>query len=378
MGAKADYAQRIVGQPGKFSGLNNFLDVQAAFKKAQQDFTFNQQLAREQGFTSGAASIINSSNLYGTDSGPALKQFAQAAQGGIQGALNAPVTQGAGGIASGAAPAETTSGQTATVGGNGNSSTDNSGRDEAYLSKLTPARQALVKQYADYRGDPARLRGNPGIILSSQVAQYDKNFDSGTYSQRQAFINTNWNKGDLFKNRQAIENTVQHLELLQNNFDKINNGKLLVANAAGNTAKVQTGNSQVTNAMIDAKAVGTEMAKALRGAGVLNEQEQKDMQSQLSASSSPEQLHGAVEQMIHLIKPRINSALETYKGVMGRYPKNAFSPELNAALKTLSPSDYAELAPKLGVEEFVNAGNQASASGDNSNLQSLKDKYGLQ
>lgn len=360
MGAKGDLAQRIIGQPGKFSGLNNFLDVQAAFKLAQQEQTYKQQLAREQGFNTGAASIINNSSLYGTDATPALQQFAKVAQGGIQGALDS----GPGGIASGATAPTPAITQSASATTPSTPSTDNSGRNDAFLATLNPARQALIKQYADYRGDPARLRSAAGVALQAQVAQYDPSFDAGKYSQVQSFVNGNWNKGDLFKSRQAIENLVQHADLLQTNFDKINNGNLLVANAAGNQAKIQTGNAEVTNALIDARAVGTEMAKTLRGGGVLNEQEQAETQKQIDAAASPAQLHGAVQQMMHLAAPRINSALETYKSVVGKYPKDAFSPEAIDAIKKVSPDVYNQLAPKFGAQAFVDAGNQVSGSGN--------------
>lgn len=357
MGAKGDLAQRIVGQPGKFSGLENFLDVQQAFKLAQQQFSMQQQLSREQGFTTGAAGIINSSNLYGTDATPALQEFYQVTHNPAS-VMNP--SKGVENIAGGSNVSGSTQPVISSIAPIGSSTPNissmpnNSGRDEAFLSTLNPARQALIKQYADYRGDPARLRSQAGVALQAQVARYDPNFNAGTYSQQQNFINSNWNKGDLFKNRQAIENLVQHIDLLQTNFDKINNGQLIITNAAGNAAKIQLGNSQVTNALTDSKAVGTEMAKTLRGGGILNEQEQKDLQGQLAVASSPEQMHGVIQQMMHLAAPRINSALENYKAVMGKYPQNAFSPEAINAIKKVSPDIYNELAQKLGVQPVEN------------------------
>lgn len=360
MGAKGDLAQRIIGQPGKYSGLNDFLDVQAAFKLAQQKHAFDQQLARTQGQTAGAASIINNSNLYGTDSTEALKNFYNVTN-------NPEALNGPGAVASGAtSPTGITQPSTTTPTPSATSS--NSGRDEAFLANLTPARQALIKQYADYRGDPARLRSQAGIALQQQVAKYDPSFDAGKYSQVQSFVNGNWNKGDLFKSRQAIENLVQHADLLQTNFDKINNGKLLIANAAGNQAKIQTGNADITNALLDSKAVGTEMAKTLRGGGVLNEQEQGEIQKQLNAAASPDQMHGAIQQMMHLAFPRINSSLEMYKSVVGKYPKDAYSPEAMKAIQKLDPESFNALAPKLGVQGFIDAGNKVSGKQDNSQV----------
>lgn len=374
MSSYSDLASQIInkdGKGGKFSGLNTFLDVQLAFKQAQQEFEFKKQLQSQQnkdefemkkqletqqGRNAGYASIINSSNLYGEDPTRALGQFNEAMNN--NGVISpAQPIQGANNIASGGqSEVPTDVYTTETPGGfkiGDNSSNAPSNRNESFLQQLAqynPGRAATIKAMADYRGDPIKLGGRMGQALLNQVNQYDPNFDASKYKERQTFINTNWNKGDLFKNRQAIENVVQHLDLLQTNFDKMNNGQLLIANAAGNKLKVQGGEAAVTNAMVDAKAVGTEMAKVLRGGGILNEQEQKDTQDQLTSASSPEQLHGAVEQMIKLTGPRINSALETYKNVMGDYPHGAFSPELIDSLRKLSPSVYNDVARKLGRE----------------------------
>lgn len=356
MSSYGELANTIIqqkGAGGRFTGLNNFLDAKQAFKDATMKYQMEQQLAKEQGRNAGYASIINSSNINGTDPATALTQFNQAIDN--RGVLT-PTAQptAAGNIASGGYPQDTTPNVSITNTDSGFTVTgspkspENSGRDELFLSSLTPQRQALVKQYADYRGDPARLRSSAGVALQSQVAKYDPNFDAGTYTQRQSFINSNWNKGDLFKSRQALENLTQHVDLLQQNFDKINNGNLLIANAAGNQAKIQTGKSEVTNAILDSKAVGTEMAKTLRGGGVLNEQEQSDIQKQLNAAASPDQMHGAIQQMMHLAEPRINSSLEMYKSVMGKYPQGAYSAEAIRAIQKVSPDIYNRLASKVG------------------------------
>lgn len=376
MSSYSELANTIIqqkGAGGRFSGLNTFLDAKQAFADAQRKFQMDQQLAREQGRNAGYASIINSSNLNGTDPSTALSQFNQAVDN--RGVLQPQ--NGAGNIASGGVTPDTSKPNISmTNTDNGfivNASAKDPNRDEAFLSTLTPARQALIKQYADYRGNPARLRSSAGVILQSQVAKYDPSFDAGTYGQRQSFINGNWNKGDLFKSRQAIENLTQHVDLLQNNFDKINNGNLLIANAAGNTAKIQTGKAKVTNAILDSKAVGTEMAKTLRGGGVLNEQEQSDIQKQLNAAASPDQMHGAIQQMMHLAAPRINSSLEMYKSVMGKYPKGAYSPEAISAIQRVSPDVYNELAPKLGVQKQAQAIGDV-LTGNNGNAQSSGQK----
>lgn len=394
MSSYSDLANQIInkkGAGGRFSGLNQFLDVKQAYAEAQRKFQMDQQLAREQGRNSGYASIINSSNINGTDPSTALNQFNQAVDN--RGVISP--SNGASAVASGTAPetppvmdktiTNTPSGFSISA-----SAPVESGRNEAFLANLNPDRRALIKQLSDYKANPTILaRGNAGKVLAGQVAQYDPSFDAGTYQQRQSFVNSNWNKGDLFKSRQAIENLVQHVDLLQTNFDKIDNGNLLIANAAGNAAKIQTGKSEVTNALMDAKAVGTEMAKTLRGGGVLNQPEQEDIQKQLSAAASPDQMHGAIQQMMHLAAPRINSSLEMYKSVMGKYPKGAYSPEAISAIQKVSPDVYSALAPKLGVQGFVDAGNKANSGSSGtstdskngsqgSNLQSLKSKYGLQ
>lgn len=368
MSSYSDLATAIIqknGQGGKFSGLNTALDLRQAFKDAATQFAYQQQLAKEQGRNAGYASIISNANINGVDPQPGLTQLNQAINNGG----NLPSNNGASALASGSSPTPpavstpTTSSATSTA--SSATPTDNSGRNEDYLntSNLTSKRKALIKNIANYQGDPSQLyRGNAGRELASQVASYDPNFDASNYANKKSFIQTNWNKGPLFQNRQAAENSVQHLGLLKDNFDKMNNGELLIANAAGNAVKIQTGNSQVTNAMIAAKANGTEMAKLLRGGGLLNEKEQLDTQSQLNTAASPEQMHGAIDTMLNLAKPRINSGLEMYKTTMGKYPTGAYSPEFWDALKYVSPSVYNELAPK-GNMPTIDGGNQSSQGG---------------
>ncbi len=361
MSSYSDLATQIInkkGEGGRFSGLNQFLDVKQAYADAQRKFQMDQQLAKQQGLNQGYASIINSANVNGTEAGPALTQFKQAVDN--NGVISP--SQGAGSIASGSVPVSTNT--LSPVSSTPTTDISSSDRNEAALANLTPQRQALIKNLADYKGDPSILaKGNAGRALLGQVAQYDPNFDASQYSNRKTFIQGNWNKGPLFQGRQAVENMVQHADLLQKNFDKMDNGKLLIANAAGNTAKTQLGQAQVNNAMIVARALGTETAKTLRGGGVIALQDEQDIQKQLQGASSPDQMKGAIQQMIHLATPRINSALEDYKGVMGKYPKDAYSPEAIAAIKKLSPDDYNNLAPKLGVQGFVDAGNQVSVQG---------------
>ena len=368
MSSYSDLASQIIaknGQGGKFSGLNTALDLRQAFKDAGTQFAMQQQLAQQQGYNTGVAGIISSANMFGNDPGQAIEQYRQAVKGGINGPLPTANPNGAGSLATGTPTPTTEPTQpTATPSGQPAAGTDTSGRNEAYLaqvSQFNPGRAATIKAMADYKGDASKLGGRYGMALQDQVNRYDPNFDAANYNERKTFINGNWNKGDLFKNRQAIENTVQHLDLLQQNFDKMNNGQVIIANAAGNAAKVQLGNSQITNAMTDAKAVGTEMAKVLRGGGMLNEKEQLDTQKQLEVASSPEQMHGVIQQMMNLMAPRMNSALENYKGVMGRYPNNAFSPEAINAIKNISPDVYNQLAPKLGQQAVQ--GGQGNAQG---------------
>lgn len=77
MGAKGDLAQKIIGQPGKFSGLNNFLDVQQAFKIAQQEYQFKAQLQGQQLQSEAAKGISQAGLVSGVtpDVSTAMQQY---------------------------------------------------------------------------------------------------------------------------------------------------------------------------------------------------------------------------------------------------------------------------------------------------------------
>ncbi len=385
MGAKADYAQKIAGQPGTFSGLNNFLDVQAAFKLAQQEHQYKMQQEQQSGKNAGYASIINSSNINGVDPTQPLQQFNSAVNN--NGVLPPNPQQGASSLANGATPPDVSNPSVSVTNTPGNpngitvtgslAKSTGTGRNEDYLAKgnFTPERKALIQRIADYKENPATLsRGNAGRALSGQVSAYDPNFDASQYATRQQFINNSWNKGEISKQRFAIENLTQHSAKLSDAFDELNNGQLLIANAGTNEAKRQTGNAQVVKAAQLERVAGVEMAKTLNTSGVLTNEQFDEAMKGLNNAASPDQMHTAIHTMMVAMQPRMNSILERYKEVMGKYPKFGFTPESLGAIQKIAPDVYNDLAPKLGVQGFVDAGNQVS--GNQSSGQTGQNKVG--
>lgn len=390
MSSYSDLATAIInknGQGGKFSGLNTALDLRQAFKDAATQYAYQQQLTKEQGRNAGYASIINSSNINGVDPATGLTQFNQAMNN--NGVLTPP--QDASSLAGGGSSATpTTASFNKTVVNDPNDpnkiiataspSTSNvSDKNEAYLnnSNLTPDRKNLIRNIANYQGDPSVLyKGNAGRVLASQVASYDPNFDASQYATRKAFIQGQWNKGDLFKSRQATENVVQHAQTFNQYQQALNNGDVTTANKILNSFKNETGNSSVNNAATFARVLAVESAKLLSPSGVLSDQQEKEAAASVPINASPQILNDAVQNVYTTAFPRINSALEKYKEVMGKYPTNAYSPEAINAIKNTSPIVYNQLAPKLGVQGFIDAGNKVNSQNNNSSNAHVGQKVG--
>lgn len=374
MSSYSDLAQAIIqknGQGGKFSGLNTALDLRQAFKDASTQYAYQSQLAKEQGYNTGVAGIINSANLYGSDPSLAIQQYREAVNSGVNGPLPTtnPNNTGASALATGTTP-DTTDFNKSVSGDPNNPNkivltaspkTEESNRDEAYLAsiaKYNPGRAATIKRYADYNADPTKLGGRFGQALQDQVSRYDSTFNSATYKERQQFITGVWDKGELSKDRKAIENLTQHSAKLSDAFALLDNGNLLIANAGTNELKRQTGNAQVVKAAQLERVAGVEMAKTLSTAGVLTDDATKQYTRDLQNAASPDQMNTLIHGMMVIAQPRINTTLERYKERMGKYPKNGFTPEAINAIKKIAPDVYNELAPKLGLQAVADTSNQ--------------------
>lgn len=375
MSSYSELANTIIqqkGAGGRFSGLNTALDVAEAYKQARLKYQMDSQLKQQEGINTGIAHIYGSAAMTGM---PVDTQQVTDFRNAMNGSN----------IATGQVP-PTPSPSTSNVSVSNTPGTSNgitvvgSGRNNDAIAKYNPTFQNRIKAIADYKqpiGSLKQLNAIGGIVSS-----YDPSFDANQYNERRSFIQGTWDKGELSKQRAAIENVTQHAVSFQQYMDALNNGDIPKANAIKNQFALETGSPTPQNAATFARVVGVETAKALSPTGVLTDEQQKEAAKNYPENASPEQASASVQNAMKIMAPRMNNVLERYKERMGKYPDNAFSPEAISALQSLSPDVYNSLAPKLkvnGVPVQQNSNTEITQTSPNSTTttgQSNKNKVG--
>lgn len=381
MSSYSDLALAIINQKepsGRFSGLNTSLDILDAYKQAQLKYKMDSQLKQQENFATGAAHIYGSAAMTGVPVDPnTIRDYAKTITDGPANAANGvPPDNSASQLQPATGPTVNVGNTPGTTNGITVTASPGNGRNEAVLSKLTPTFASRIKAIADYKQPIGSLRQLNAI--GGIVQQYDPSFDANQYKERQSFIQSTWDKGELSKQRLSIENLTQHAVSYQQYQNALANGDLRSANAIKNKFALETGNSNITSAAQFARIVGVEGAKLLSPSGVLSDEAAREVSKSFPENASPAQSTAAIQNMVKAVLPRMNTILERYNERMGRYPDNAFSPEAIAALKILSPEDYNSLAPKLKVKGQQQEVIPTPDNNGGDALQSLKQKYGLQ
>lgn len=342
MSSYGDLANTIIqqkGAGGRFSGLNTALDLMQSFKDAQTKYKFDSALKQQEGINTGISHIYGSAAMTGIPVDPQQVNEFRSAMGGSSIATGQPPTT------PDIQPNVSVSNTPGTS--NGISVVGSEGRNDAAIAKYNPVFQARIKSIADYKqpvGSVKQLNAIGGIVSS-----YDPSFDANQYTERRNFITSTWDRGELSKQRAAIENVTQHAVSFNQYMQALNNGDVQRANSIKNQFALETGSPAPQNAATFARVVGVETAKALSPTGVLSDEQQREAAKNYPENASPEQAQASVQNAMKIMAPRMNTILEKYKERMGKYPSNGFSPEAIEALKSLSPDIYNDLAPKLKV-----------------------------
>ncbi len=375
MSSYGELANTIIQQKGagsRFSGLNTALDLAQAYKDARLKYQMESQLKQQEGVNTGIAHIYGSAAMTGMPVDPSqITDFRNAMSGNI--ATGQPQTS----------PSMTSQPNVAVSNTPGTNNgitvvgSPSDGRNNDAIAKYNPNFQARIKAIADYKqpiGSLRQLNAIGGIVSS-----YDPSFDANQYKERQSFIQSTWDKGELSKQRAAIENVTQHATSFQQYMEALNNGNIPLANSLKNKVAVETGNPAPQNAATFARVVGIEAAKAISPTGVLTDEQQRETAKSFPENASPAQAAASVQNALKIMQPRMNNVLERYKERMGKYPDNAFSPEAINALKSLSPDVFNSLAPKLKVngQPVIPTPDNVSSTDNGQGNQTNKDPLGL-
>jgi hypothetical protein len=158
-------------------------------------------------------------------------------------------------------------------------------------------------------GDAARSKaGSPASISFQTDKAVTRYMTSGAGAQNLSYFNT----------------SIDHLGLLNEAADALNNGDLQLANKWGNNFAAATGDPAPTNFDTIKTAVAGEVSKTFKGTGA-TDAEIAQINAGINRAESPDQLHGAITSMIRLMGGKLNAMRAQYgaaKQGLPAFPEN--------------------------------------------------------
>ena len=139
--------------------------------------------------------------------------------------------------------------------------------------------------------------------------------------------------------------SIDHLKLLSEAADALNNGDIQRLNQAGNAFARETGDPAPTNFETVKSAVAGELAKTFKGTGA-TDQEIAEINQAINQSESPDQLHSAINYYLRLMDGKLNALrLQYAQGKQGQ-------PAFGGAGTLAAPAGGGGSQPVTGTRRF--------------------------
>lgn len=193
---------------------------------------------------------------------------------------------------------------------------------EEILAQLDPPTRELIVGITNYKLSPARvtsIRGGRRERIIGLAMMYDPSFDMSQYPARQK-LRADFTSGKGAANLRSLNTAIGHLDSLGRSADKLDNSPIQLWNKIANFTLAQTGDPRIVEFNNTANAVAGEMATIFKNTSG-TDQEIKAWREQLSSSQSPEQIHGAINQLIELMASRMEALAGQWQSGMGK-PKD--------------------------------------------------------
>lgn len=211
-----------------------------------------------------------------------------------------------------------------------------------YLASLPRASKDVVEGLITYKTDPKSLSASRRAQWIAMARRADPNYDDkiyGTQKAQQTRTEVEYSAaGQTGRTLIATRTAYNHLASLAQAYDALKNGDIPAANRLVNMVRRQTGEPMVAPVDTAALAVGTEIAKALRGAGALSLEEEKRWSNALNAAAnSPAQMKATIGELDKLIQGRFSEMQSQYQSVFkGKELPGMDSPEYMRSKEFLS------------------------------------------
>lgn len=170
----------------------------------------------------------------------------------------------------------------------------------------------------------AATKGQIDKIIT-EATSIDPTWSPQRNIQRNNFLQTSWNKGQLFNQRTAIDTALAHLGTAAKTAQSVGNGDIPAYNTVINWTNQQIGQSPITNFAYDLTVLSKELDAAYnKGQTTISGTEA--IYNSLSKDFSPAQFTGVAGQAATLLSGKIGAVSKQYKDIMGKYPNISSDP----------------------------------------------------
>jgi hypothetical protein len=177
----------------------------------------------------------------------------------------------------------------------------------------------LADAIIEGRASPNALvsaRGARKEKLSRIVAEKDPSFDLSLAPQRMAIRKDFTPSGKSGQALTSLNTVIGHLDTLNSAADKLDNAQVTKYNSIQNYVKSNIGKPEVKQFNAAKVMVVSELGKIAQGSGVVTNDERKQFDEQIAASSSPEQVKGVTSTWMDLIKSRTDAIKSNWTQTM--------------------------------------------------------------
>lgn len=187
------------------------------------------------------------------------------------------------------------------------------------------------------------------------TSQYDPDFDATNYNVRNK-TRVAFTSGAPATNLTSLNTAVNHMGSLMDKIDGMDNYSFMpgVSNLVRNTYRHNTDpDYQKKEAKFETnrQTAVTEIAKAIRGAGAMNEHELKEWEGKFNRDSSPETMKGAIEEALSLLMGRMEPLANQYNAGTHKAQR------VDGPMQLLSPKAQKLAAKIMGQAEPTSVGN---------------------
>lgn len=220
---------------------------------------------------------------------------------------------------------------------------------DEFLNTIPPDLRSKVKLISEGKYPIGQRFANTpaGSELLTLASQYDPSFDATDFNKRNRTA-TNFASGVEGRGVRAVNQTLYHMNKLNDSIDRLNNfnglGKLLnpITNYVEEGAFGDVRQGQFT---ADVKAVASELRRvfAATGGGGLTELEKWEQTFPLNATK--EQQKAYLEEATGLLGGAMQALNDQYTAGMGKAPKNLYNQKAIDTLSKINPN----VANELGI-----------------------------